>query len=141
MDSDEAVRLRRVVMRLARTFNAGATDEDLTPTQASVLGLLATRGPLAISAVAALENINPSMMSRVVGKLDARGLISRTPDPNDLRAATVSISRSGRAVQSRVKNRRAAAIQHAAEGLTPEQHAALVAALPALEALAPRHEA
>ena len=101
MDTEQAVTLRRVVMRLARTFNAGATNEDLTPTQAAVLGLLANRGPLAISAVAAIENINPSMTSRVVGKLEERGFITRTPDPDDLRAATVSISRSGRALPRR----------------------------------------
>lgn len=140
MDDDQAVTLRRVVMRLARSFNVGATDEGLTPTQASVLGLLANRGPLAISAVAAIENINASMTSRVVGRLDERGLITRTPDPNDLRAATVSISRSGRAAHTRIKAQRAAAIQQAAAGLTPEQHSALIAALPALEALAPRRE-
>lgn len=141
MDSEQAVLLRRVVMRLARTFNGFATDEDLTPTQASVLGLLAARGPLSISDVAAIENLNPSMTSRVVGKLDERGLIARTPDPNDLRSAIVSITRSGRAVQVRIKNQRATAIRRAADRLTPEQHAALVAALPALEALAPRSSA
>lgn len=138
MDTDQAVTLRRVVMRLARTFNGFATDEELTPTQASVLGLLATRGPLSISDVAAIENLNPSMTSRVVGKLDERDLIARTPDPDDLRSATVSITRAGRGVHTRIKNQRAAAIQRAAENLTPDQHAALIAALPALEALAPR---
>jgi len=140
MDKDEAVRLRRVVMRLARTFNGFATEEDLTPSQASVLGLLSRRGPLPIARVAALENLNPSMTSRVIGALEAKELLVRTPDPNDLRSATVEATRSGRAVAQRVIAARAKAIQQAARNLTEEQHAALVAALPALEALAPRPE-
>ncbi len=140
MDNDEAVRLRRIVVRLARTFNGFAIDEGLAPSQASILGLLDRRGPLTIADAARLENLNASMTSRVVGALVGKDLITRTPDPNDRRSATLAITRKGRAAFNRVRNQRTRAIQDAAEQLTPDQHAALLAALPALEALAPRVE-
>ena len=136
MDDEQAVLLRRVILRLARSFNSSATDEDLTPTQASVLGVVAGRGPVLLAEVARVENLNPSMASRVIGALDERGLIERTPDPNDLRAATLAVTEMGRAVHRRIKERRAAVIRSSAERLTPEEHEALVQALPALESLA-----
>ena len=46
LDVESATHLRGVVSRIARRLNASATSEGLTPTQASVLGLIAARGPL-----------------------------------------------------------------------------------------------
>jgi hypothetical protein len=46
MDAEAVTRLRRVIGKLARLFNASSVSEDLTPTQASVLGLVAFRGPI-----------------------------------------------------------------------------------------------
>lgn len=136
MDDDQAVRLRRVITHLARSLNQSATDEDLTPTQASVLGLVAGRGPLPIAEVVRVENLNPSMVSRVVGALEQLGLIERVPDAIDLRAATLAISSRGRNAHARIKRRRAEVIQRSADRLTADQNQALIQALPALEALA-----
>lgn len=136
MDADDAVRLRRAIQRLARQFNTSATDEGLTPTQASVLGLVAGRGPIGLPELARLEHINPTMLSRVVGKLADDGLVERTPHPDDLRSATLEITGSGRAVHERIKAQRAAAVSGAAERLDPADRTALVTALGALEHLA-----
>jgi DNA-binding MarR family transcriptional regulator len=135
MDADEAVRLRRAVTKLARSLNASATDEDLTPTQASVLGIVVARGPLQSAEVARVENLNPTMVSRVVSALVTRGLVNRSPDPADLRTVLLSVTQEGRAVNERVKDQRALAIRRTSEGLTAEQHEDLLRALPALEAL------
>lgn len=136
MDADEVVRLRRAINRLARQFNTSATDESLTPTQASVLGLIAARGPVGLPELVKLEHINPTMLSRVVGKLADDGLISRTPDPDDLRSVTVALLPPGRAVHERIKAQRAGAVSKAARALPQREHAALIAALGALEHLA-----
>ena len=77
MDDDAVIRLRRVVLRLARRLNTASGEEGLTPTQASVLGITATRGPLSLAELTELEGINPTMLSRVIGKLDSFGLINR----------------------------------------------------------------
>ena len=37
MDDETVIRLRRVILRLARQLNAASAGEGLTPTQASVL--------------------------------------------------------------------------------------------------------
>ncbi len=44
MEEESVIRLRRVVLRLARQLNAASVGEGLTPTQASVLGIVTNRG-------------------------------------------------------------------------------------------------
>ena len=136
MDSDTVIRLRRVVLRLARQLNAASREEGLTPTQASVLGITTIRGPLSLAELTELEGINPTMLSRVVGKLDSFGLIKRLRDPDDFRAARVEVTPSGKRVYERITAQRTAVISESVAGLPAEQVAALVAALPALEHLA-----
>ena len=135
MDDEGAIRLRRAITMLARRLNSSSTGEGLTPSQASLLGLVVAKGPLTISELTELEGLNPTMVSRVVGKLDSMGLIRRTPDPSDLRSASVETTREGRRSDHRVKARRAAVVSEAVDRLTPAQEKVILAALPALEAL------
>jgi DNA-binding MarR family transcriptional regulator len=136
VDQESVLRLRRVIGKLARQLNASATGEGLTPSQASVLGLVVARGPLGLGELARLEGLNPTMLSRVVGALDSLGLVRRMPDPNDLRSISVEATAAGRRSDQRVKTQRAEAMTACIEEL-PDQHVDhLLAALPALEALA-----
>jgi DNA-binding MarR family transcriptional regulator len=136
MDDDGVTRLRGVIARLARQLNSSATGQGLTPTQASVLALVVARGPVSLGELAALEGLNPTMLSRVVGKLQSMELIRRIPDPADLRSASVASTDSGQRTDQRVKAQRAAVVSRCLEMLDKEQQAAIATALPALEALA-----
>lgn len=136
MDEERVARLRRVIGRLARQLNATSTEEGLTPTQASVLGLVAVRGPLGLAELAELEGLNPTMLSRIVRKLDEVGLIRRLTDPSDLRAARVEITSSGTVVHERVRAQRTQVVSACLEELPSEQSDELMRALPALESLA-----
>lgn len=136
MDADGVTRLRGVIGRLARQLNASSTVEGLTPSQASVLGLVVFRGPLSLADLADLEGLNPTMLSRVVGKLMTMELIRRIPDPADLRSASVVSTPAGQETDRRIKAQRAAVVSECVDQLTDHQEQALSAALPALEALA-----
>ena len=136
MDADGVTRLRGVIGRLARQLNASSTAEGLTPSQASVLGLVVFRGPLSLSELADLEGLNPTMLSRVVGRLQELELIRRIPDPADLRSASVTSTEAGQEVDRRVKAQRASVVSECVDQLLAEEQEALSAALPALEALA-----
>jgi DNA-binding MarR family transcriptional regulator len=136
MDNDTVIRLRRVVLKLARQLNAASREEGLTPTQASVLGITTLRGPLSLAELTELEGINPTMLSRVIGALDSYELINRLRDPDDFRAARVEVTPKGRAVYERITAQRSAVISEAVGGLPAGQQAALLQALPALENLA-----
>ena len=134
--SDSVVRLRRVVLGLARRLNSDSVDDGLTPTQASVLGIAATRGPLSLAELTEIEGLNPTMLSRVVGKLYSFGLIQRLRDPEDFRAVRVEVTQDGHQAWQRTSAQRAAIITECVAALPAEQEAALTAALPALENLA-----
>ena len=135
MDADSVIRLRRVVLGLARRMNAASVGEGLTPSQASVLGIIVNRGPLGLAELTEIEGLNPTMLSRVVGKLDSFGLIRRLRDPDDFRAARVEVTPEGEKAWQRISLQRTAIISECVAGLPAEQEVALVAALPALENL------
>jgi DNA-binding MarR family transcriptional regulator len=136
MDADDAIRLRRVITKLARELNASSTGAGLTPSQASVLGLISSREPVSLSELSELEGLNPTMLSRVISKLHSLGMIERIPDPADLRSASVVSTAAGKRVYRKVKARRAAAVSRCLEMMAPEQAYLLTQALPALEAFA-----
>ena len=136
LDVESATHLRGVVSRIARRLNASATSEGLTPTQASVLGLIVARGPLGLAQLAELEGLNPTMLSRVIGALTSAELIVRTPDPADLRAWQVAATPDGIRMNERIKNARAQVVSESAARLPADEVGAIIAALPALDALA-----
>jgi DNA-binding MarR family transcriptional regulator len=136
MDTELVARLRAVIHRLARVLNDTSTGEDLTPTQYSVLALVRVRGPLGLTELTELVGINPTMLSRVVKALDERGLIRRRQDPGDLRAARVAVTEEGERVHDRVRQLRNKVLTDCLHGLPADTTAALLAAVPDLEALA-----
>jgi DNA-binding MarR family transcriptional regulator len=136
MESELLARLRGVISRLARQLNEASTDEDLTPTQYSVLALVRVRGPLGLAELTELEGLNPTMLSRIVKVLDERGLIRRLPDPSDLRAARVEVTPEGERVHTRVREQRTRVLSECLERLPPQTADLLLAAVPAMEALA-----
>jgi DNA-binding MarR family transcriptional regulator len=136
MDDDGVIRLRGVISRLARELNASSTGEGLTPSQASALSLIVVRGPLGLTELGERERINPTMLSRVIGRLVEMKLITRTPDPADLRSVSVLSTAAGRRVDKKIKARRAAAVSECLALLPADQVVALTEALPALESLA-----
>jgi DNA-binding MarR family transcriptional regulator len=136
MDVELVARLRGVIGRLARQLNDTSTGEGLTPTQYSVLGLIRSRGPLGLAELTELEGLNPTMLSRIVRKLDDNALIRRLPDPSDLRAVRVEITPAGDLVHERIRARRSSVLADWLDRLPPDTASTLLAAVPAMEALA-----
>ena len=136
MDAELVVRLRGVIPRLARQFNETSTGEGLTPTQYSVLALVRVRGPLGLAELTELEGLNPTMLSRIVKVLDERGLIRRLPDPSDMRAARVEVTPEGGRLHEQVREQRTQVLSEWLGRLPAETAEQLLAAVPAMEALA-----
>jgi DNA-binding MarR family transcriptional regulator len=135
IEADDVARLRAVVGRLSRQLNVSVADVGLSPSQLSVLGSVTRRGPLGIGELAEREGINPTMLSRIVGKLTDAGLIARIPHPDDGRAVVVQVTAAGRKVHQRVQAQRTKLLADRLEALTVAQVNDVLAALPALEAL------
>ena len=136
MDAELVARLRGVIPRLARELNDTSTGEGLTPTQYSVLALVRSRGPLGLAELTELEGLNPTMVSRIIKVLDEGGLIRRMPDPTDLRAARLAATPMGEQVHDRVRAAAHPGPVRAPRPASPETAEILLAAVPAMEALA-----
>jgi DNA-binding MarR family transcriptional regulator len=136
MDAELIARLRGVIPRLARQLNDTSTGQDLTPTQYSVLALVRMRGPIGLAELTELEGLNPTMLSRIVKVLDERGLVRRLPDPKDMRAARLEATPAGERVHDRVREQRTQVLSECLDRLPAETAEALLAAVPAMEALA-----
>jgi DNA-binding MarR family transcriptional regulator len=132
---DEVARLRRVVTLLSRHFNTVTRTLGLSPAQASILGTLVRRGPRRVSSLADVEGVNPTMVSRLVSKLDADGLIRRGADADDRRAVLVEATEAGADLYTRLVRERTGLLQANLAKLPPAQRGLLFTALPALEAL------
>jgi DNA-binding MarR family transcriptional regulator len=134
-DTEAAARLRRTIGRLARAMNQSASSEELTPTQASVLAVVAARDRIRISVLAQIEGLNPTMLSRVVGKLDELGLIERMVDEHDQRGVVASATPAGKAKSERIRELRTSELLRVIELLPASTAAILLEALPAFEEL------
>jgi DNA-binding MarR family transcriptional regulator len=138
LDLDTATRLRVAIGRLSRrlrTTAAGAA-AGLTPTRISVLLTVVRDGPLRLSVLAASESLNPTMLSRVIADLVDAGLLARTSDDGDRRAAWVQATDAGHSLAARMRRERTDAVNQALEGLTAADRRLVEQALPALEDLA-----
>jgi DNA-binding MarR family transcriptional regulator len=135
-DGEDVDRLRIALARIARLVDRQVSGDGMTRTQLSVLGTVARLGPLGISELADIEGLNPTMLSRVLGKLEASGLVSRVVTEADRRAARVQTTAAGRSLHQRLRRQRSQLVAARLTGLPAEQVSRLRAALPALETLA-----
>src|SRR5438132_13299080 len=92
--SETADRLGMAITRLARILRQQAAD-DLTPTMRAAVGTIARQGPLTLGELATIEQVAPPTITKVVGKLEDRGLVEREADPADRRVTRVVLSGRG----------------------------------------------
>jgi DNA-binding MarR family transcriptional regulator len=131
----DAARLRVAVLRLSRRLRKHDL-AGLTPSQLSTLSSVGKTGPVRLGDLAAAERIAPSTLTRVVNVLEDRGYLVRTPAREDARAYLVTLTDNGNAALARIRDEATSMLTDILTTLTPEQLAALEAALPALEQLA-----
>ena len=134
--ADASERLRAAIGRLSRRLRPTLAGSGLTPSQISVLFTVVRMGPIRLSELAALESVNPTMLSRITAQLCDAGLIARAADPQDRRSAFVRATAAGRRMRERIHRERTRALSAHVEQLDEHQREALWNALPVLEELA-----
>jgi DNA-binding MarR family transcriptional regulator len=134
----DAARLRIAVARLSRRLRTTAAAGSLTPSEVDVLLAAERRGPIRLSDLAAFSGLNPTMLSRVVAKLEDAGLIGRLFDESDRRVCLVEATPEGRHLLEGVRSERNDVLSKQVDKLDRAERAALAGALPVLEDLAER---
>src|SRR6185369_3886100 len=99
-----AAALRDSITRLNRRLRQARPIGDLTITQLSALTSLELSGALTPRELAEIERVQPPTLTKIVAKLEDRGLIQRSPHPTDGRQVILSTTAAGQAVVA--ENRR-----------------------------------
>ncbi|AWT43047.1 MULTISPECIES: MarR family winged helix-turn-helix transcriptional regulator [Streptomyces] len=86
-----------VVARYHEEYEEAAAEHALTGAQAKLLGLL-TLEPLPMRKLAHKLKCEPSNVTGIVDRLEARGLVERRPDPADRRVKVAVATDEGRRI-------------------------------------------
>ena len=133
---DDVARLRIALAKISRAVDRMSAEAGFTRTQLSVLGTVVRLKSVGMGELADIEGLNPTMLSRVVGQLEAAGLISRGSGSADRRSVEVRPTAAGRSLHLKLRKRRTELFARQLAGLPAGQADDLLAALPALETLA-----
>ena len=130
MDPDEAQTTGDLVMALARRVrraHLGALSEwHVTPSQSRALRAISLGdGGVRPSALADQLRIAPRSVTDVVDTLEERGWVSRTPDPTDRRATTLTLTGAGRELVAAIDDVRRRASEQVLDVLTVAQRRTL----------------
>ena len=128
--------LRDALTRLNRRIRQARPIGDLTTSQLSVLTSLQLAGALTPRELADVERVQPPTMTKIVGKLEERGLVARTPHPTDRRQVILAPTEAGRAVYAQFERVRDEWLAQALAGLTPDERGTLEAAARILQQVA-----
>src|SRR5215468_9156148 len=98
--------LRDAITRLNRRVRQARPVGDLTVTQLSALTSLELAGALTPRELADVERVQPPTMTKIVAKLEDRGLVQRTPHPTDGRQVILAPTEQGRAMYAQFEKAR-----------------------------------
>ncbi len=123
--------------RLTRVLGQIGPDEvccgGLSQRQCAILRTLVAQEGARISDLAATSDITPSAMTRILEKLEARGLVARVRGAqDDRRAASVRITVKGRRTRAQLDQLMRARTRQIVESISPAERPAVLRALAAL---------
>jgi DNA-binding MarR family transcriptional regulator len=87
-----ATELRVLVGQFKRRFREKVNLGDFTSSQMAVLRRLDSDGPATVTSLARAEGMRPQSMGANIAALEAAGLVSGAPDPNDGRQTILSLT-------------------------------------------------
>ena len=123
----------RLLLRVARELRTRIDREagriGLTMQQAELLVWCHRRGEVSPRALTGLIGTDEAGISRLIGRLHAKGLVARRPSGTDGRSRIVALTAAGRALIPRVARRSAAAQRRVFIGLSGAELAQLDRAL------------
>jgi DNA-binding MarR family transcriptional regulator len=116
-----AVLLRESIYRVTRRLRQTRPMGELTIAQISALQSLEAAGALTPRELSDIERVQPPTMTRIVGRLEERALIQRTPHPSDGRQVILAPSPAGRRLLEEYRRARDEWLAQRLATLTPEE--------------------
>jgi DNA-binding MarR family transcriptional regulator len=128
--------VRDAITRLNRRVRQTRPVGDLTATQLNALTSLELAGALTPRELADVERVQPPTMTKIVAKLEERGLVRRSPHPTDGRQVILAATEAGRAVLAQFERARDEWLASRLAELRPEERDTLQRAAEILRKLA-----
>src|SRR2546427_9615376 len=101
-DQAWALLLQLAFERVHAHFAAAVAELDLAPVQAKALHELNVEPPISMRALAERLKSDPSNVTGLIDRLEARGLVERRPDPNDRRIKGLALTAAGAKMRERL---------------------------------------
>jgi DNA-binding MarR family transcriptional regulator len=115
-----AGRLRSAVNRLQRRLRRESLG-GLSPAQASALGSVHRHGEPTLGELAAIEQVQPPTITRIVAGLTEAGMVTRVADANDRRSARVRTTPAGERALERIRTRKNAFLRRRLDELGADE--------------------
>ncbi|MEI4484585.1 MarR family transcriptional regulator [Frigidibacter sp. MR17.14] len=127
LDEQVGFVLRRVTQRHLAIFSAAIPE--LTTTQFTTLAKLHELGPLSQNHLGRVTAMDGATIKGVVDRLTRQGLVQTSPDPDDRRRLTVSLTDAGRMSYELAEPRAAQVTEATLDPLTERERAQLMTLL------------
>src|SRR5947208_8192639 len=103
--------IHSAAIHLLRHVRVVDEEMGISPARASALSVLVFGGPRSLTELARAEQVSAPTMSRLVGALEAEGLVRRSPDEDDARAIRLHATAKARRLLERGRARREAELE------------------------------
>jgi DNA-binding MarR family transcriptional regulator len=113
--------LNRTAVEIVNAFSVDLREFGITLQMWRVLAALWHDGPMRLGELAGLTSIEISTLSRTVGAMQRKGLVSRRRGERDARAVQVALTSQGRAMTERIIPLALSCERRAIAGLSPEE--------------------
>jgi DNA-binding MarR family transcriptional regulator len=130
-----ADKLRPALLRVGRELRREAREVGVSPEQVSLLVAIKYAPGIGVGELAARERVSAAAMSKHVDRLERAGLAERKPSADDRRRVGLTLTDEGQRVLRRVRSRRTAWLASRLRGLSPDELAAVEAAVEPLSRL------
>jgi len=124
-----ANRLRPVLLKIARELRREVHALGVTGGQVALLIQIRKHEGIGARELAELERISPAAMSGYIDRLEKAGLVTRVRDERDRRRQVLVLTDEAERVLRSVRSRRTAWLANRLERLSPEELAAIDAAV------------
>jgi DNA-binding MarR family transcriptional regulator len=110
---------------LVRRVRAASASQELSLTEAAVMGRLAREGPATTAELARAEGMRPQSMGATIAALEQMGIVERKPHPTDGRQMNIELTAKGEAMRQSAKDAKRTWLAQAIAQLDKREQATL----------------
>jgi len=121
LDDSPGFLLNQAVLRLNAAHDRALAPDGLTGAQWTVLWLLATGRAQTPAAVSSYLGVDTGAITRLLDRLETKGLVARRPNPADRRSVMLALTPRGNDLYPRLPGTVAAVVARLFDGIAPEE--------------------